>query len=109
MNGNVEGVKELVRKNGIKEIVGIRGVSLKLGELVFEVEPVDTAMWNPLHFAVYFQHIDLVKYFLEDLKVNVGVTAPSANAESELEQYNNERFSENKFLLPYLAIDGRNP
>ena len=32
-------------------------------------EKVSTTEWNPLHFAIYYKHLDLVKFYLEELKV----------------------------------------
>jgi len=32
-------------------------------------EEVSTKLWNPLHFAVYYKKKELVKYFLEELRV----------------------------------------
>jgi hypothetical protein len=33
-------------------------------------------MWNPLHFAVYKGHIEVLKTLIEQFKVNLGKTAP---------------------------------
>ena len=32
---------------------------------------VDTFMWNPLHFAIYFKQLGITKYFAEEAGVNV--------------------------------------
>ena len=45
-------------------------------------------MWNPLHFAVYHDRFDIVKYLINDLRVNVSITAPNAIAESERDPTN---------------------
>ena len=45
-------------------------------------------MWNPLHFAVYHERFDIVKYLINDLRVNVSITAPNAIAESEKDPTN---------------------
>jgi hypothetical protein len=74
----------------------------------FESELIDTLMWNPLHFAVYFQHLELVKYFIQTLKVNVSVTAPKPLAESEKDPTNSVNYPEDKILLLFLAFDRRN-
>lgn len=66
-------------------------------------------MWNPLHFAVYYQNLDLLKFLIKDLKVNLGVTAPKANAESERDAVNNEKYLEDKIMLLMLAYDRHNP
>ena len=53
-------------------------------------------MWNPLHFAVYNGHLEVVKLFKETYKINIGKTAPSALAQNEGEAINDqEPFIEN--------------
>jgi len=37
-------------------------------ELIGEMSSVET--WNPLHLAIYFKKMDIVKFYLEDLRVN---------------------------------------
>lgn len=54
VNGDTQGAIEMIRKLKVKEIVGIRGLSFHLEDIDFESEPVDTVMWNPVHFAVYY-------------------------------------------------------
>ena len=66
-------------------------------------------MWNPLFFAVYYQNYDLVKFFLKEMKINIGLTAPKPNAESERDAVSNDRYPEDKILLLLLAYDRRNP
>lgn len=67
-------------------------------------------MWNPLHFAVYYQNQELVNYFLRDLKVNVGLTAPKATAESEKEAVNTrEKYLEDKIMILLMAFANRSP
>jgi hypothetical protein len=33
-------------------------------------EKISTPDWNPLHFAVFYKHIEVVKIYLEEIKVN---------------------------------------
>jgi hypothetical protein len=66
-------------------------------------------MWNPLHYAVYFNQMELVKYFVQTLKINICVTAPKPLAESEKDPTNSVNFPEDKLLLLMLAYDRRNP
>jgi len=33
-------------------------------------------MWNPLHFCVYKGHDEIIKFFAETFKINIGKTAP---------------------------------
>ena len=65
-------------------------------------------MWNPLHFAVYYQNIELVKFFITDLKVNIALTAPKSNADSEKDAVNTEKYPEDKIMLLLIAYDRRN-
>ena len=53
INGDTQGVIEMLQKMRIREIVGVRGLSLTLDDIEFERDVVDTIMWNPLHYAVY--------------------------------------------------------
>lgn len=65
IKGNIDAVTEKLTENGLQDdIVNIRGTSLVIADLSFEPEPIETIMWNPLHYAVYFQHLELVKYFI---------------------------------------------
>jgi hypothetical protein len=55
IKGNIDAVTEKLTANGLlDDIVNIRGTSLIVSNLCFEPEPIDTLMWNPLHYAVYF-------------------------------------------------------
>ena len=108
VNGDTQGVIEMIQKLKIKEIVGIRGLTLSIDDIEFEKDTVDTVMWNPLHFAVYYQNLDLIKFFIKDLRVNIGLTAPKANAESERDVANNDKYPEDKIMLLLLAYDRRN-
>lgn len=73
-----------------------------------EEDVVDTLMWNPLHFAVYYGNFELVKFFLNDLKINIGLTAPKANADSEKDAVNTEKYPEDKIMLLLIAFDRGN-
>jgi len=66
-------------------------------------------MWNPLHFAVYYQNVDLLRYLIKTMKVNLALTAPKAPAENERENVNSERYTEDKILILLLAYDRKNP
>jgi ankyrin repeat protein len=65
-------------------------------------------MWNPLHFAVYYGNFELVKFFLKDLKINIGVNAPKSTADNEKDPVNTEKYPEDKIVLLMLAYDRRN-
>jgi len=98
----------MVKKLKLREIVNIRGLQRSIEDLEFEDDTVETLMWNPLHFAVYYSNFDLVRYFVEEMRVNVGMTAPKANAESEKDAFNNLKYQEDKILILLLAFDRRN-
>jgi hypothetical protein len=84
-------------------------LNLVIEDIEFEDDPVETLMWNPLHFAVYYQNFDLLKFFLKEMRINLGLTAPKANADSEKDAVNNDRYPEDKIMLLLLAYDRRNP
>lgn len=99
---------EILKKSKVTEVVGIRGLFRQIEDLEFEEDSVETLMWNPLHFAVYYQNFELVRFLVKDLKVNFAMTGPKANAESEKDEFNNEHYPEDKILLLLLAYDRRN-
>lgn len=96
---------DIIKKQKYKEIVGIRGLNLVIEDLEFENDPVETGMWNPFHFAVYHQNFELVKFFISDMKINVSMTLPKANAESEKDAVNTEKYPEDKILTLLIAYD----
>lgn len=44
-------------------------------------------MWNPLHFAVYYGHLLIVKYIFS-LGINIGLSVLKPPAESEKDPTN---------------------
>ena len=64
-------------------------------------------MWNPMHFAVFFKHLPLVKYFIEELKVNVSITLPKTYAESEKDPTNHAQFPEDKIMCLMIAYHNK--
>lgn len=78
----------MIKKLKLREVVGVRGLSIQIDDIEFEKDPVDTIMWNPLHFAVYYSNFDLVKFLIKDLRVNIGLTCPKAKADNERDQVN---------------------
>ena len=99
---------------GVKEVVSIRGLNLQIDDIEDsegagnDEESVGTSMWDPLHFAVYYQNIELLKFLIKELKVNLAMTAPKAPAESERDASNNEKYTEDKIMILLLAYDRRN-
>ena len=112
--GETGSVIALLKSLGCSEVVGVRGLNLQIDDIedtegAGEEDSVGTLMWNPLHFSVYYQNMDLIRYLLKDMRVNLGLTAPKAPADSERDNANNERYTEDKIMLPLLAYDRRNP
>lgn len=64
-------------------------------------------MWNPLHFAVYYNHLPITKYII-GLDINVGITAPKASAVSEKDPTNSVSFPEDKIILLLIAVGRKN-
>jgi hypothetical protein len=54
---------------------------------LIDEEPVETLMWNPFHFAVYFNRLSILKHIIS-MKVNVGLTSQKPGAESEKDPTN---------------------
>ena len=53
IRGDLSALKQKIAQNEITEVVHIRGVNNLISDLPYEEEEIETAMWNPLHFAVY--------------------------------------------------------
>lgn len=65
-------------------------------------------MWNPLHFSVYYQNFELVKFFIKETKVNIYLTSKKCNADHEKDPVNSDRYPEDKLMSLLLAYDRRN-
>lgn len=73
-------------------MVHIRGHNIVLEDLdLIDEEPIETLMWNPLHFAVYYNHLDIVKHIIS-MNVNIGLTSQKPGAESEKDPTNSLSF-----------------
>ena len=99
---------KLTELKNSQQIVQVRGLNLTLEQIQFEDGPISTRMWNPLHFAVFEEKMDTVKYFLSEIKVGVKITAPKALADKETEPTNSSQVPEDKILLLLLASEKRN-
>lgn len=114
-SGDTQSVIAMLRSLSVTQVVGIRGLNLEIDDIeesdgvVEDNQAVGTLMWNPLHFAVYYRNLDLVKFLIKELKVNLAVTAPKAPAESERDPVNNEKYTEDKIMILLLAYDRRHP
>jgi ankyrin repeat protein len=86
----------------------VRGLNLFLTDLSFEKDEISTIMWNPLHFAVFNNHLDIVKYFISDLKVSIKTIGPKAIYDNENDPTNLDTFPEDKIMLLNLAVETRN-
>lgn len=67
--------------NDMEALLMLKESGEQLNPALYEVR--DTVMWNPFHFAVYHGHLDLLKYLTENVKVNIGQTAPKNIALNE--------------------------
>ena len=65
---------------------------------------IETLMWNPLHFAVYYGHLEIIKFIIANLNVNIGLSAHKPNSESEKDPTNSVSFPEDKILLLLMAV-----
>lgn len=80
-----------------------KGEASKVGE--YQGKLKETTMWNPLHFAVYGGHIEVVKHLCSKMKVNFGKTAPNQFSENEGDQVNDEsEFLEDQIFLLQIAM-----
>ena len=93
--------------NKFTEVVHIRGVNHTLRDLPYDEEEIQTVMWNPLHYAVYHKHLHIVKYLIEEVGVNVSITAPKAHSENEKDPTNSVNFPEDKIMLLLVAFAKR--
>ena len=48
-------------------MINIRGFNTEISDLGFEDEPIETLMWNPIHYAIYHGHINILKYLVEEV------------------------------------------
>ena len=78
---NVEDINDLQALQQIKS----NGGHVDFG---FMGDIKDTAMWNPMHFAVYNGHLEVLKVLSEQFHVNLAKTAPRPFASNEGDQVN---------------------
>jgi hypothetical protein len=54
-------------------------------EIKIDHQKIDTKMWNPLLFAVYYKQIELVRFLVEDIGMNTSycLKEPMFKSESE--------------------------
>lgn len=86
----------------------MKGGKEQLDPAVMEIK--DTCMWNPLQFATYQGHSDVVKYLANEVKIDIGLTAPKNLAINEGEQVNNQEFfiEDTVFVLQMALIRENN-
>ena len=84
----------------MNSVAQIRGSNFVIEDLSIEGgEPIETLMWNPVHYATYYDHLHILKYIIGDLKVNIGLTVPKHSAESEKEPTNSVSFPEDRIFI----------
>lgn len=59
--GDVAKTKAIIEKQGLLSVAHVQGLCRE-GVLLFG-ESVNTFTWNPLHLAIYFNRLELVKYY----------------------------------------------
>jgi hypothetical protein len=64
-SGKLKLIQAIFDKSDLKEIVYVRGISEYLR--MFDHD-YSTSRWNPINFAIYFGHLEVVQYFCEELK-----------------------------------------
>ena len=68
---------------------------------------LDTAMWNPMHFAVYRGHLEVLKALGTEFDVNIGRSAPRSPAKHEGDAVNDQgddRYLEDTVYLLQVAL-----
>ena len=68
-------------------------VSVKGEQPPFLNAGYDTSMWNPIHYAIYYQRLDILKLLLNQFTANIliGMRLPPINEHSE-------------YIIPYNQI-----
>ena len=84
-------------------VVHIRGLNVTLEDLSSIDGEVETLMWNPLHFAVYYNRLNFVKHIIA-MRVNFGLSLRKAPAESEMDPTNTVSFAEDKIMVLLIAV-----
>jgi hypothetical protein len=83
---------KLIKKYSLDdhEIIHIRGYTREVEDINFvdlgdqqEAYSKDTGMWNPLHFAIYNGHNEIVKLLYEEMGINISKTGPRSLAQNE--------------------------
>ncbi len=59
--------QKICQVHNVTSILKVTGLSKEVEILK---EQVSTEDWNPLHFAIYYKQLALVKFYLEEVKVN---------------------------------------
>jgi len=63
-------------------------------------------MWTPLHFAVYYGHLDVLKYFIDEYKIKCPMFCLiKLPAESENDLNSMLKFIEDKIYSLLLAYE----
>ena len=112
IEGDLARFKELLsdKNSSLKNsVVNIRGSNFVIEDLSIEGgDQIETLMWNPLHFATYYDHFHIIRYIIEDMKVNVGLTVRKHPAESEKDPTNSVSFPEDRIMVLLIALDKNN-
>lgn len=105
-SGNLDSFKTLLANPCNKvpgSVVHIRGFSMQVSD-IGQDEVVDTLMWNPLHFAVYYNQLSIAKFILTEMQANFGLTVQKCKSEFEKEPTNISLFADDKIIVLTMAL-----
>jgi len=52
--------------------------------------------------------MELIRFFLREMRVNFALTSPKAPADSERDPVNHDKYTEDKIMLTLIAYDRKN-
>ncbi|CDW78869.1 UNKNOWN [Stylonychia lemnae] len=71
IEGDLDGIIQICEAHQVENIVRVTG---ELREVKLLGQQTTTDDWNPMHLAIYYKHLPIVKYFLETLQLNPRLT-----------------------------------
>ena len=84
----------------------VRGLDTTVDVKFEKGEEASTLMWTPLHFAVYYGHLDILKYFIDEYCIKCPIFCLSKlPADSENDLLDMLKFLEDKIYSLLLAYE----
>lgn len=73
VNNNVKKVQQIIEqeKLDVNDIYEMRGIQVKIFD--YQKALINTRMWNPLHYALYFGQVSVIEYLINDMKMNAKI------------------------------------